>query len=91
MIKIFLLRFSTRVKKDMLDSIYLKLGIEGDEIKCEKAKSLLNNFGVDFSPVYSVMGSVISQEVVGFYERVKIPALNWLVYDMEEGGCECIQ
>jgi hypothetical protein len=33
-----------------------------------KARNVVEHLGVEFSPVYSVMGSVISQEIVSYYE-----------------------
>lgn len=48
-------------------------------------KQISDNFNIDLCPVNSVIGSIISQEVVAFYEKAKIPALNWLFYDSYKG------
>lgn len=61
------------------------------EISIQKVRNLVNHIGIEFSPVYSVLGSIISQEFVSYFEKSKIPALNWLIYDMNEGCAEVLQ
>lgn len=40
--------------------------------------------GIDFCPVYSVTGSVISQEIIKVLSRNAEPGINWFLYDSEE-------
>ena len=56
----------------------------------ELIKEIANNFNIDYCPVNSVLGSIISQEVVSLYEKAKIPALNWLFYDSYKGQAEVV-
>lgn len=53
-------------------------------------KNIAKNFNVDFCPVSSVIGSIISQEIVAFYENAKIPAVNWIFYDSLKGEAEVV-
>lgn len=55
----------------------------------EETKALLRNFarlyGIDFCPVYSILGSVASQEFIVVISRTSEPALNWFCYDSQKG------
>jgi len=62
----------------------------------QQVKETIANWGLDFCPVNSVLGSIISQEVVSYYEgtleycnsATKVPALNWLIFDSVNGIAE---
>ena len=42
-------------------------------------------FGVDYCPVYSVIGSVLSQEIIKIIGGKEEPTLNWFCYDSQDG------
>ena len=48
-------------------------------------------FGIDFCPVYSVLGSVLSQEFIKIISQKNLPAVNWFYYDSEKSMGEIIQ
>jgi hypothetical protein len=54
------------------EALLLKLGLSlenaDDYNYIFKARNVVEHLGLEFSPVYSVMGSVISQEIVSYYE-----------------------
>jgi hypothetical protein len=56
----------------------------------ELIRTIVSNFNTDFCPVSSVIGSIISQEIVAFYENSKTPALNWIFYDSLKGEAEAV-
>jgi len=42
-------------------------------------------YGINFIPVYSVVGSVASQEFIKVVGRSQEPGIGWFCYDSEEG------
>jgi hypothetical protein len=42
------------------------------------------HIGIEFCPVYSVVGSVISQDIIKVLSGVSEPGINWFLYDSEE-------
>ncbi|EGR32134.1 hypothetical protein IMG5_094990 [Ichthyophthirius multifiliis] len=42
-------------------------------------------YSIEHCPVYSVIGSVCSQEIIKVISKDKIPAINWFVYDSQVG------
>jgi hypothetical protein len=61
----------------------------------EAVLRIVGSWGVDYCPVYSITGSIISQEVVNYFKgslgphpATDIPALNWLVYDSMVGAAK---
>lgn len=71
----------------------MSLGIqqrEGYEKHVEFYRKFAQTFGIDYCPVYSVVGSIISQEIIKIAESNFLfkkdqfePGVNWLVYDSE--------
>lgn len=47
----------------------------------QKIKRLMTDWQVDCGPVYSVLGSILSQEAVTFFKDQSLVASGWLVYD----------
>jgi ubiquitin-like 1-activating enzyme E1 A len=63
---------------------------EGYEKHVNFYRKFAQTFGIDYCPVYSVVGSIISQEIIKIAESTLIlikdqfePGVNWLVYDSE--------
>ncbi|EAR95045.1 ThiF family protein (macronuclear) [Tetrahymena thermophila SB210] len=60
-----------------------------EKIKNEEDREFYTNFakfyGIEHCPVYSVIGSVASQEFIKVIAKDKMPALNWFVYDSQIG------
>lgn len=56
---------------------------------CLVSKSFLRKFakfyGIEFCPVYSIIGSVASQEFIKVIGKSEEPSSGWFVYDSEEG------
>lgn len=46
-----------------------------------KIKRLLKDWESEFCPVYSIIGSILSQEVVNFFKDADQVTSGWLVYD----------
>ena len=42
-------------------------------------------FGIQYTPVYSVIGSVCSQEFTKCVAKNSQPAINWFCYDSQTG------
>lgn len=57
-----------RITEALLEKLGLSLENADHYNYIFKARNVVEHLGVDFSPVYSVMGSVISQEIVSYYE-----------------------
>jgi ubiquitin-like 1-activating enzyme E1 A len=55
----------------------------------DKAEAFFKNFarlfGVEYCPVYSVLGSVASQEFTKVISRRNDPSFNWFSYDSQQG------
>lgn len=47
-------------------------------------ENIVRQYGIDFCPVYSVLGSVISQEIIKVLSANQEPGVNWFLYDSEE-------
>lgn len=65
---------------------------EGYEKNAEFYRKFATTYGIDYCPVYSVVGSVISQEIIKIAESNFFiildqhePGINWLFYESEEG------
>ncbi|CAD8121415.1 unnamed protein product [Paramecium sonneborni] len=68
-------------------------GKEATEEQVSTFRNFARLYGVDHCPVYSVIGSVASQELIISTSRINEPALNWFCYDSEQcyGQVEIIQ
>lgn len=58
-----------------------------------KFRQFAKYYGTDFCPVYSVLGSVISQEIINVVGKTMTPGQNWFCFDSEDcyGYIEIVQ
>lgn len=57
----------------------------------QRARRLLLDWAVDCPPVYSVLGSILSQEAVNFVKDPNLIASGWLVFDGLAGTASIIE
>ena len=50
----------------------------------DQFKSFAKLYGIDYCPVYSILGSVASQEMIYAIGKNNEPAINWFCFDGEQ-------
>ena len=74
---------SVEMEKEFLN--LLRNNIELKEKQCDFLKKFAKFYGLNFIPVYSVVGSVASQEFIKVIGRDQEPGKGWFCYDSDEG------
>ncbi|CAK82721.1 unnamed protein product (macronuclear) [Paramecium tetraurelia] len=80
----------TQIGKDIYKAAN---GKDATEEQANTFRDFARLYGIDYCPVYSVVGSVASQELIISTSRINEPALNWFCYDSVQsyGQVEVIQ
>ena len=74
---------SKEKEKEFVD--LLRKTVEISEKQREFLERFVRFYGLNFIPVYSVIGSVASQEFIKVIGRDQEPGNGWFCYDSEEG------
>lgn len=77
--------------EEVLEKILAPIKQTRPEKTWEFHTKFARTFGIEFCPVYSVLGSVLSQEFIKIISQKNRPALNWFYYDSETSMGEVME